>query len=418
MMTWHSIKRLIEKFHTWGISGAVNYLRGRLACDAHVKKLNRNALLYPQDPVPGVTVIGTLGGKDSYAKTLRDLVLMLKRAEIPFQTFDLASSVEGIEDDVRPLLTHTSDFRVLRFSIIIGGIPRGLLKTNTRIKKYRLVFWEFESGLLENEDGIRNAPGILAMSAFNANEFRKVLPFSVPVKEIVYPFRFIDCELMPKTQMRSRYGLSDKDFVVFYNFSISSSYYRKNPEAAIRAFSLAFKEIGNARLVFKVQGAAAHPDKMERMQSLAKELGVADKLVLVTKYLSTVELYSLTAASDVYISLHRGEGFGLGIAEAMSLGVPAVVTGYGAPTEFCTLENSMLVPYVMRDVRPEEVDLPCYRFVRQWADADVLEAAKSLRRLYEDPGLRGRLGQNARSMVAERFSVAEFRKSMFNGLMR
>lgn len=265
----NSLLSVAEKLGTYGVRGACDYLLAKLRDLRRKFFFLRNANKFPMIPVPGVTIIGMIGGENSYAKTLRDLIHKLKEAGIPFQTFDLSKTVAGVENDIKEILTPRSEFRVLRYNTIVGGFDRKLLGDYAGIEKYRLIFWEFESGLVENEANLLKEPGILAMSSFNAKEFRRAFQDAVPVKQIVYPFRFIECELVPRSEIRSRYGLGDQEFVVFYNFSISSSYYRKNPEAAIRAFSLAFKDVENARLVFKVQGASSHLDKMDRMKTLA-----------------------------------------------------------------------------------------------------------------------------------------------------
>ena len=93
------------------------------------------------------------------------------------------------------------------------------------------------------------------------------------------------------------------------------------------------------------------------------------------------------------VSLHRSEGFGLTLAQAMSLGKPAVATGYSANTEFMSAENGYLVPHRLVPV-PEKCGP--YPTTARWADPDVAEAARILRRLFEHPTEAREKGEQAR----------------------
>jgi len=200
--------------------------------------------------------------------------------------------------------------------------------------------------------------------------------------------------------------------MVFFNFDYASSYYRKNPEAILQAFRKAFSESDNAVLVFKTIRAKACKAMSDQLHALAEKLALSSRLITIDDFIPQEDLVNLTNASDAYISLHRGEGFGLGIAEAMTLGKPVIVTDYSATTEFCNAENAMLVPYKMVPVRPDQIDVDPYKYVTSWAEPDIDAAAKALRRLYEDPQLRATLVNNAQAFISNYFSVENFKKSV------
>ena len=110
-------------------------------------------------------------------------------------------------------------------------------------------------------------------------------------------------------------------------------------------------------------------------------------MIVVDEHLTYAEVLSLNASSDVYLSLHRAEGLGLNLLEAMSLGKPVVGTAWSGNTDFMTDENSCLVDYTLI---PVVTDHPSYAADvvgegQMWAEPDVESAARWLRRLAEEP---------------------------------
>ena len=130
---------------------------------------------------------------------------------------------------------------------------------------------------------------------------------------------------------------------------------------------------------------------------------------MITEYLTERDLYSLTNACDVYVSLHRAEGFGLGIAEAMSLGKAVIATDYSATTEFCRPGTALLVPFKM--VSNDEQGF-AGRIGDSWAEPDVDAAARALRCLYDNPQLRNDLGNRAKAFICDYFSIENVRRSV------
>lgn len=108
---------------------------------------------------------------------------------------------------------------------------------------------------------------------------------------------------------------------------------------------------------------------------------------------------SLYASSDAFVSLHRSEGLGLSLVEAMSLGLPVVATGWSGNVDFMTPENSCPVDFTLAPVRADRVDYPGYRLddpEALWADPSVDHCAEILRALADDHALRRRVGEQAR----------------------
>ena len=124
--------------------------------------------------------------------------------------------------------------------------------------------------------------------------------------------------------------------------------------------------------------------------------------------MSREQLHSLLSECQTYISLHRSEGYGLTLAEAMSLGKPVIATAYSGNMDFMNERNAILVPYEMVAVGNDAFPYP---EDSRWAQPNIKFAANAMRELYEDESLRSRIGNQARIDVATEFTMeraAEF----------
>ncbi|MDO5484647.1 MAG: glycosyltransferase [Desulfovibrionaceae bacterium] len=160
-----------------------------------------------------------------------------------------------------------------------------------------------------------------------------------------------------------------------YIFDAASSFERKNPLAALRAFAQAFAP-GEAGLTFKVSNAQADARQFAAFrEACARVPGVR----IVTETLDTEGLEKLYLAHDVYLSLHRSEGFGLTIYEAMRHGLHVVATGWSGNMDFMHGPLAHAVPYELRPVCLSGG--PCKGLRARWAEADIDAAAGILNAL-------------------------------------
>jgi len=161
-----------------------------------------------------------------------------------------------------------------------------------------------------------------------------------------------------------------------YMFSMASGFERKNPLAALRAFALAFPE-GKAELSFKVSDVSAAQDVFRNFaEACSKVRGVR----ILTETMSREALSELYLEHDVYLSLHRSEGYGLTIQEAMQHGLHAVATGWSGNMEFMQGPLAHPVPYTLI---PVGADGGAYKGLHaEWAEADVEACAVLLRQLH------------------------------------
>ena len=201
-------------------------------------------------------------------------------------------------------------------------------------------------------------------------------------------------------ELRARFNLAAGPFLFLTLFDFNSYAVRKNPQAVVAAFRASGLRPAEAGLVIKVQNSAANPGDFAALQSALRDLPGA---VVIAETLSRDEITALEAACDCFVSLHRSEGFGLAIGEAMFLGKPVISTDWSAPAEFVTAENGCPVRW-----HPMTLDRSHGPYGRgsTWAEPEVSHAAEWMRRLVADRGLAARLGAAARVTMETRFAPA------------
>ena len=119
---------------------------------------------------------------------------------------------------------------------------------------------------------------------------------------------------------------------------------------------------------------------------------------ILSKHLLEQEYISILAASDCYISLHRSEGLGLPMAEAMYLAKPVIATAYGGNSDFMNANNSLPLRYELVEL---DRDYGPYEKGSVWAEPDVGQAAELMRWVYENRELAKRIGQRAADDIRE-----------------
>jgi glycosyltransferase involved in cell wall biosynthesis len=210
----------------------------------------------------------------------------------------------------------------------------------------------------------------------------------------------VDFELR-RIYRRADFGLPEDRVLFMFSYDFDSFVARKNPRACIEAFQLAFaphrREVA---LVIKMLHAQRHPQALRALRELAR----ADRRILLLDVsLSRDESYGLLSVCDVYLSLHRAEGFGLGMAEAMRLGKPVVATAYSGNLAFMRPDNACLVDYQLVPVGEGEYP---HGVGQYWAQPDLAHAARLMQQLMDNADLRERLGARAAQFMREHFSTA------------
>jgi glycosyltransferase involved in cell wall biosynthesis len=208
------------------------------------------------------------------------------------------------------------------------------------------------------------------------------------------------------TRSRAQLGLPEDGFVFLYLHDYHSVPARKNPLGLIEAFRRAFPEPGEAKLVVKSMNSRSRPLEHERVALAAAG---REDITLLDACLDAEEKNAMIAACDCYVSLHRSEGLGLTIAEAMLLGKPVIATGYGGTLEFMNERNSYLV-----DWEPVAVGERAHPYPpeAEWAQPDLDHAALLMRGVVSDPNEARARGELARDEISQRHSAAEAGETM------
>jgi glycosyltransferase involved in cell wall biosynthesis/2-polyprenyl-3-methyl-5-hydroxy-6-metoxy-1,4-benzoquinol methylase len=194
---------------------------------------------------------------------------------------------------------------------------------------------------------------------------------------------------------RAAFGLPDR-FTFLLIFDFLSIVERKNPAGLIEAFKRAFQPGEGPLLVLKSINGHLKLSALERLRAEAH--GRPD-ILIVDGYYTEEQKNGLVGSCDCYISLHRSEGLGLTMAEAMALGKPVIATGYSGNLHFMTPENSYLVDYVTVSV---PAGCEPYPTTARWAEPDLNHAAALMREVYERPQDARARAQRGRRDVLER----------------
>ncbi len=269
---------------------------------------------------------------------------------------------------------------------------------NTILKdRYNICYgaWELETLPTYLAD-TRYVDEYWGLSTFIADAARKRM--NVPVYAFPIP---VDLHFPDVLAPRTRFGIPEEAFAFLFTFSVDSTMARKNPEAVLKAFQTAFPDPNTpVVMVFKSMIRQASPLNRAAFNTFK---GIAQKdprIILVEETLNRDENASLYMRCDAYISLHRAEGFGLTMAEAMGYGKPTIGTGYSGNLDFMNSGNSCLVKFTKVEMDPTLY----HGQQREWAEPDTDDAARYMRRIFEDVRFREMIARAGKRTIYTEFS--------------
>ena len=198
---------------------------------------------------------------------------------------------------------------------------------------------------------------------------------------------------------RSDFGLPNDKYIFLNSFDFNSWVARKNPLAVIDSFRRAFPDgRRDVLLLLKTSNGYRNPQKLKELTDYADG---DQRIVVRDDVLDRAHIQALQRCADAYVSLHRAEGFGLGMAESMALGKPVIGTAWSGNLDFMSDENSCLVGY---QLVPVEAGQYAHHEGQRWAEADREQAALLMRKLVDDREYGNALGRAASESIERTLS--------------
>jgi glycosyltransferase involved in cell wall biosynthesis len=274
-----------------------------------------------------------------------------------------------------------------------------LVSANLGLQKLRgyhagLWFWELEEFPEHYGKSLELVDEVWTASEFTRQAIQAVTdkPVRLIRMPIYVPFR-------PTAYTRASLGMPESKFIFLTNFDYLSTAERKNPVGVIRAYLDAFGPDDGAVLMVKSINSSQRILESERVRSFA--YGRPDVMFL-DEYVSTTEMKAMIELADCFVSLHRAEGYGLNLADAMAHSTPTIATGYSGNLEFMTETTSILIPHKIVEVGP---DAAPYNPSAVWAEPDLYASSTAMRRLFDDPESGSAMAQRALTQISRSHSL-------------
>lgn len=356
----------------------------------------------------GINVFGYLNAELGVGEAGRLAVKALRAANVPVSTISYSKTVS------RQNLEFASD-NVVRYRPILMAVNadqveqcRNDLGNKAMDNRYVIGqwFWELEELPEKYVRSFEFVDELWAPTKFIADCLRAKAPGGLPIRHM--PLPLVTPNVAPGFG-REQIGVGSQ-FMFLFTFDFFSVAKRKNPFGVIDAYRRAFPFEDESVLVLKTINGQHRLNDLEKLRWHARK---RSDILIIDEYMEQEQVAGLMASADAYVSLHRSEGLGLTMAEAMLLGTPVIGTGYSGNLDFMTEENSMLVPWKRCKVG---TGADAYSPDSFWAEPSLEQAAIAMRTLFEDREFATDLGNRARTDLLTRFSPEETGARMKNRL--
>jgi len=345
----------------------------------------------------GISVAGYLNGEFGLGQSARLILESSKLTTLPVATLNSRRTTSRqsekftaeAENLIHPFII--SIVNADQFKLWVEDIGR------KNLNKSRIVgvwAWETEDFPKNMHDAFEYVDEIWAVSNFVKAAIAKHTKKPI----YVFPTPVLKPVVLDKLN-REQISLSDSAVYNLFIFDYLSVFNRKNPLGVVNAHKLAFPNEDGPTLVIKSTNGDSDAINREKLRFAIQN---RKDILLIENYMSREQLTALINECSTYISLHRSEGYGLTMAEAMSLGKPVVATGYSGNLDFMNNHNSKLIPFKMVKIGPNSFP---YLSESSWAEPDVEVAAQEIRQLHLDKFSREKLGQIASETILSTFTL-------------
>lgn len=388
----------LEEFERWvHNAGKYEYPAVRLL-GSNWKASARKFVVDAGRSVDGVDVVGYLQAELGVGEAGRLLIKGLDAAEVTVSPIAWKMTVNRQEHDFKVVEEASHDVVIL--AVNADQLPLLRRDLGTSFFEGRHVigqwFWELDEFPRELDPSFDLVDEVWVATEFMRAAVSARAPVTVPVNRVPLP---IIAPPVTGGVHKEHFGLEDR-FMFLFMFDFLSVLERKNPIGLVRAFKHAFRPEEGPILVLKSINGSRRLDWLERLRWECRD---RNDIILFDSYLDPSEAASFMATCDCYVSLHRSEGLGLTMAEAMTLGKPVIATNYSGNVDFMNEDCSTLVPWVTTHVGG---NAPPYSPKARWAEPDIEFAAAAMRDMFENPEAARQLGLRGQQHVTKNFSPA------------
>lgn len=409
LLFWRSkVRPLWGRLPSWLRKGALTVLFGAIRV-RFLPPLPHGRVLPPGPCV----VIGFFSTFSGLGEAARQLVRVMRDAGIDVHTsnisdFAIADMAVG---PIWPNGLGTGGAAIAVFKPDIAYPVLNALRPYGLMQRRLIAYWHWELAVLPSSwvKALRHFDEIWVPSRFMADAVRR----ADPAKTVHVVPDCLDVAAMPIVPRHDPWPALAGRPLVFFSYDVRSSQARKNPEAVIAAFCQAVdgmcivSEAKRPVLVIKMHGEAAWPPGIAALRAL---IGLREDIMLISGTFPRATIEDMIARADVVMSLHRSEGFGYLMAEAMAAGCAVIATNWSGNIDFMSADSVVLVPYQLVPVDDPQRIYTLHG--AQWAEPNVDFAAAALRRLLENADERAALGVAARACVARYFSVGNWQSHL------
>jgi glycosyltransferase involved in cell wall biosynthesis len=344
----------------------------------------------------GVNVVGFFRAEFGHGEAARRILAGIERAGVPHATI----AVKTPHHREKHPFTARGDRPVYPTNVVCLN-PEHMLEFAQRggaelfLERYTVGVWCWEASRFP--DSFRPAFDLVDEVWVASDYVASIVADATakPVHVFPMPVRVASPPALPRAEL----GLPEDRFVFLLAFDFFSTVERKNPLGLIEAFNRAFQPDEGPLLVIKTINGRRQAGELKRLERAAS--GRAD-VRLVDEYVSAEQMRALVASCDCYVSLHRSEGFGFPLAEAMAYAKPVIATGYSGNLMFMDETNSYLVGFGLTPIPPGSANYPAGAL---WADPDLDEAAAAMRRVIDHPDEAAERGRRGRETILGRQSL-------------
>lgn len=324
----------------------------------------------------GINVIGYIASEKGVGEAVRSNIRIIESTGVPYVSNNFVDSGSKNLENLPQSFSHTNPYKLNLINVNADQMPYFVQRNNGYLRgRYNIGYWAWELPAFPAEwrGSFAYVDEVWVPSRFTQESVAQASP-----RPVICVPHSIDPDIKTAPEWtRERLKISPDTFVYLFLFDFHSFLERKNPVGLIRAFKQAFGDRKDVLLLMKSVHADSDAASLRRLQ---KEIAGANVRIF-DDVLSRQAIHALMQVADCYVSLHRSEGFGLTLSEAMMCGKPAIATAYSGNMDFMNQENSFLVPYRLVEI---EQDHGPYKRGNVWADPDLEQASSLMMEVFED----------------------------------